>query len=97
MRDFIDSLDTDTAAQVFYDLELLGEYGLDLGMPHVRHLEGKLWELRTVFAGNQQRVVFAPVRGSFLLLHAFRKKVEKTPRRDIELAQSRLKDYVARG
>ena len=97
MRDFIDSLDTDTAAQGFYDLELLGEYGLALGMPHVRHLEGKLWELRTVFAGNQHRVVFAPVRGSFLLLHAFRKKVEKTPRRDIELAQSRLKDYVARG
>ena len=97
VRDFNDSLDTDTAAQIFYDLELLGEYGLTLGMPHVRHLEGKLWELRTVFAGNQHRVVFAPVGGGFLLLHAFRKKAQKTLRRDIELAQSRLKDYLARG
>ncbi len=96
MRDFIDSLDTDTSAQVLYDLELLGEYGLALGMPHVRHLEGKLWELRTVFAGNQHRVVFAPVGGGFVLLHAFRKKAQKTLRRDIELSQTRLKDHLGR-
>lgn len=96
VKDFVDSLDTDTAARILYDLELLGDYGLTLGMPHVRHLEGKLWELRTVFAGNQHRVVFAPLGGGFLLLHAFRKKAQKTLRRDIELAQSRLKDYLTR-
>ena len=56
-------------------------YAIALGMPHVRHLEGKLWELRTVFAGNQHRIVFAQVRGGFLPLHAFRKKAQKTLRR----------------
>lgn len=97
VRDFIDRLDTETAAQILYDLELLADYGLALGMPHVRHLEGKIWELRTVFTGNQHRVVFAPVGGGFLLLHAFSKKAQKTLRRDIELAQNRLKDYLVRG
>ena len=96
VRDFIDKLDTDTSAQIFYDLELLSDYGLALGMPHVRHLEGKLWELRTVFAGNQHRVLFAHVAGRFVLLHAFRKKTRQTLRRDIELAQTRLKDYSGR-
>lgn len=91
----MDSLDADTAAQIIYDLELLAEYGLALGMPHVRHLKGKLWELRTVFAGNQHRVLFAPTGEGFLLLHAFRKKTQRTARQDLELAERRLKEYWA--
>lgn len=35
--------------------------------------------------------------GSFVLLHHFVKKTQKTPRREIEKAKSELKDLKARG
>lgn len=96
MREFVDSLSAEEAARLTYDLHLLEEFGLALGMPHVRPVRGKLWELRS--GGRiQRRVLYAAVQGRrIVLLHAFTKKTPRTPPNEIIVAQRRFADYRKR-
>ena len=56
--------------------------------------EDEIWELRPL----RNRILFvAWVDGSFVLLHHFVKKTQKTPRREIEKAKRELKDLKERG
>lgn len=71
----------------------LAEYGTRIGEPFVKHIEGDIWELRP----NDDRIFFFGWRGnSFVLLHYFVKKTNKTPRREIEQAKSNMADYIGR-
>ncbi|MBM9833412.1 type II toxin-antitoxin system RelE/ParE family toxin, partial [Enterococcus faecalis] len=64
------------------------------GEPFVKHLEGDIWELRPL----RDRVLFvAWLDGSFVLLHSFVKKTQKTPRREIEQAKREVEDLRKRG
>ncbi len=96
VREYLDSLDGREARRVVNDLRLLAEFGLGLGLPHVRPLGQKLWELRTQ-GQRQHRVLYVAITGQrFLLLHAFTKKTAKTPRQEIEVALARLAEYEGR-
>jgi len=63
--------------------DMLEEHGPQaLGMPHVRHLEGRLWELRLKAREGIGRAVYAAVKGRrIVVLHAFVKKSRATLRR----------------
>src|SRR6185369_8748675 len=79
------SLSSDDYARVLRAIELLVDYGPALKMPHVQHLEGKIWELRIDGRPNSYRVLYAAVPGrKFILLHIFAKKSQKTPSREID-------------
>ncbi|MET7242628.1 type II toxin-antitoxin system RelE/ParE family toxin [Methylobacterium sp. EM32] len=67
--------------------------GLDnLREPHVKHLEGKLWEMRPSAAGDDGRALYVTVVGQrVVIVAAFMKKTQKTPRRMIERALERAK------
>jgi len=96
VREYLDRLSAAEAAKVLTDLDLLAAFGLELGMPHVRPVQGKVWELRSV-GRVQHRVLYAAVSGRRLvLLHAFTKKTPKTPASEIDLAEHRFADYQAR-
>lgn len=50
-------------------------------------------EIRTRDADGQYRVIYVVVsRHGVYVLHAFQKKTQKTPKRDIDLARARLKE-----
>jgi len=59
-------------------------------MPHVRHVCGKLWEMRL----GTGRALYTTAKGRRLVvvLHAFVKKTGKIPRRAIDLARQRAKE-----
>lgn len=64
-----------------------------LGMPHVRKIQGALWEIRLSDQQGIARVIFATmVKDTIVVLHAFRKKTQKTPQSAIDLALKRLKE-----
>jgi phage-related protein len=67
--------------------------GLDqMREPHVKHLEGKLWELRVSAQEGIVRGIYVTATGRrVVVLHVFEKKTQATPRRAIELAQDRMK------
>ena len=56
--DWYHKLDDSRRAQAYMHFELLEERGPALGMPYVRQLNGKLWELRFYCGGLQQRVSY---------------------------------------
>lgn len=66
---------------------LLREFGLSLGMPHAKHINGKLWELRP---GANRFFYFACVGRRFVVLHSYRKQSQKTPLHELALAERRL-------
>ena len=75
-------------------IELLSQHGTRASEPYVKHLEDEIWELRPL----RDRVLFvACLDGSFVLLHHFVKKTQKTPRREIDKAKRELKDIKERG
>lgn len=71
-------------------IEALGPH--QVGMPHVRPLEGKLWEMRMSGRNGIARAIYLAASGQQLVvLHVFMKKTERTPRGAIEMALKRGK------
>ena len=68
-------------------------YGPDLGMPHTRSMGNGLFELRLKAAEGIARVFFwTVVVRQIVMLHQFVKKSEKTPKRELKIAQNRMKE-----
>ncbi len=92
--DFIQSLDTKSKSKVIGVLDLLKELGIQIRSPHAKKLTGtNLWELRILGEANIRIFYVAIVNRKFLLLHAFAKKKQKTDKKEIKIANDRLKDY----
>jgi len=66
------------------------QFGWPLGMPLIRKLESGLWEVRSRLPHHRiARTIFTIEDGVMVLLHGFIKKAQKTPKRDLALAQRR--------
>ena len=89
----IDALPADMRARFLRIAALLEELGPhNLREPHVKHLEGKLWEMRmTGRDGIARAIYFAATGRRLIVVRAFVKKTQKTPRREIELALRRIR------
>lgn len=64
-----------------------------LGLPLVRNLGNKLWEVRSTIPSGVARVIFIVLRNKMVLLHGFIKKTQKTPFQDLTIAKERAKNY----
>lgn len=86
-------------AKILREIDLLEEFGLFLGEPHIKKMQGTdLWELRVKQSTNNYRILyFCFTGGRFVLLHGFRKTTAKTPSKDLKLALNRVKAYIERG
>lgn len=72
---------------------LIEQKGLGrVGEPHVKHIEGRLWEMRMKGRSGISRALYVTAAGQrVVILRTFVKKTEKTPRHEIDLALSRAK------
>lgn len=74
-------------------IDTLEKEGTRVGVPVVKHLDGDIWELRPL----SNRIMFAFYKeNTFILLHLFKKKTQKTPKREILNAIRELEDYKRR-
>jgi phage-related protein len=75
-------------------LERIREQGLEESGVSLRQVRGKLWEMR--FLSRAAVRIFYVTRGraEVILLHAYRKRSPKAPRREIELALRRMKEVL---
>jgi len=63
-----------------------------VGEPHIKHLEGPIWEMRLSGRSGISRALYVTAIGRrIVIVRAFIKKTQKTPRQEIELALSRAK------
>lgn len=96
VRAEVEGLSVDLRARFRRIIELVQSKGLErVREPYIKHLEGKLWEMRLVDRDNIARVIYVAASGRRLVvLHAFIKKTEKTPRRALEIARARAKEVA---
>jgi len=90
----IAALPADMQAQFLRLAERIGQAGLEsLSEPHVKHLEGKLWELRLTGRDGIARALYVTAIGRrVVVVRAFVKKTQKTPRAEIDFALRRAKE-----
>lgn len=97
VEEFINSLEVKSQARIARTLDLLEEFGIELGMPYTRYLEKQLRELRIRVGRNRYRIIyFLHTEKTFILLHGFSKKTDAVSRADIEIAKNRRDDYLSR-
>lgn len=94
---FIKSLDEKVQLKIGRTLDLLEEFGLEGAYPHAKKLTNtSIWELR-ILGSDSIRIFYVIVTGKmFLLLHGFKKKSQKTPNKEIDIAKKRLTEYQLR-
>ncbi|KEH91612.1 type II toxin-antitoxin system RelE/ParE family toxin [Clostridium novyi] len=75
--------------QIRMYIDVLKQFGTRVGEEYTKHIQGDLWELRP---GKNRILFFMGKHNEIVLLHSFRKKTNKMPKREIERAK-RERDY----
>ena len=102
VREFLDSLREKARSskdariqfsQLVRYIELLQDNGIALPTGVIKHIDEDIWELRP---GVNRVFFFCHMGNTYVLLHHFRKKTQKTPRREILRAKTERNDYISR-
>jgi len=98
VEDFLDSLNAKQAQKVLWVLKAVQELP-QVPKQYFKKLEGTgdLWEVRAEFGGDAFRLLGFWDEGRLVILtNGFAKKTQKTPEREIALAEQRKRDHVNR-
>ena len=89
----LEALPVSLRARMLRLMEMVENVGLEnMREPHVKHIEGKLWELRAKAADGIARGLYITATGRrVIVLHVFVKKSQQLPRRTLEVARQRMK------
>ena len=93
VREFMKEQDKQTSAKLISVIELLETDGPFLKPPYIKKLQGKLYEFR-ISGKVAIRVFYTIKEGKYYLLHAFKKKIQKTPTKELKIALDRMKEIA---
>lgn len=94
VRDFLDTAGPKLKAKALRILLHIEEYGLQAAIGHIKKLIGTpLWEIRILGVDSARILYVTQVGKRILLLHAFYKKTQKTPQKEIAIAVRRLREH----
>lgn len=89
VEEFIKSLAKATISKFTQEADLLERYGPFLKMPHSKKITRDLYELR--IRGRQEvRIIYGFKHNRIYLLHAFLKKTQQIPSKEIKIAEQRF-------
>ena len=95
--EFVCALDTKTRAKVYRHIDYLKEHGPNLIRPFSDVVRGKIRELRVKFSHNNVRLFyFFFVEHEIVLVHGILKKTQALDPNDIEVAEKRMAEWMAR-
>ncbi len=87
--DFLKSLDDRLATKVFGLLEIFDELGMHLGPPKLKKITKEIYELRIV-GKISVRILCCFFGSDIYILHAFIKKTQKLPKKELEKTIQRM-------
>ena len=89
-----DALPSDIRAKVVRISKLIEEFGLqNIGSPYVKHVQGKIWEIRASGKDKQARCLYVTARNKrVIILRSFIKKSHKLPKKELEIARKRAEE-----
>jgi len=90
VSDFIEDQDMNTQTKIAHSIQLLVKFGPFLKPPDIKKLHDKLYELR-MSGKSAIRIFYTVFNSEYYLLHAFKKKSQKTPTRELKVAIDRMK------
>lgn len=93
VEDFIKEQDDVTYAKALQAIQLLANNGPFLKPPYIKKLQDKLYELR-ISGKAAIRIFYTISNNEYYLLHAFKKKSQKTPSKELKVALDRMKEIV---
>ena len=93
VKEFIVEQDRVTRTKISLSIRLLIDYGPFLKPPYIKKLQDKLYELR-ISGKVAIRIFYTISNNEYHLLHAFKKKSQKTPSRELKVALDRMKELV---
>ena|SRR3990172_11614139 len=93
VKEFIQKQDEATYAKILHLILLLKNNGPFLKPPYSKKLKNNLYELR-ISGKNALRIFYTLHNNVYYLLHAFKKKKQKTPTKEIKTALDRTKELI---
>lgn len=94
---FLNRLPRKARAKCISYIDMLEEFGQGLPRSFIAKVRGDLWELRPEWSGTEYRFFyFTLIRGKFVILHAVTKKTQRLKKKDIQLAESRMREIQVR-
>ena len=89
-----DGLPKNAQAKLVRIVDLIEEFGLpNVGMPYLRHLQNKIWEMRPKVRDGIARALYISETGKrIIILRIFIKKTQKTPKKENRIALSRIQE-----
>jgi phage-related protein len=91
VQDYVEALEEVEKAAVLAAFEDLAQRGVSQTGVDLRHIQGKLWEIRV----SRHRVFYVLISGPMmLLLHAYKKQGQKAPTRELAVARGRMKEVL---
>ena len=95
VREWLKDLPKEDKRTIGFDIKTV-QYGYPIGMPLTRvlHGTGGLEEVRCNISNGIARVIFYVEDNTMVLLHAFIKKSQKTPQKDLDVAIKRYKELL---
>ena len=90
----LEALPADMRVRFSYISRLIEEFGLDrVREPHIKHLQGPLWEMRMKGKDGISRAIYVTATGQrVVVVRVFVKKTQKIPKREVDLALKRAKE-----
>ena len=93
--DYLKTLDDKSGTKILKFIDFLREHDGYLDEPYSKHITGKIRELRVDFSRQKHRVFyFTFIKKTIILLYAFLKKTNKTPKQEVERATLNYKDVI---
>lgn len=89
LEKFIKELEKPMIAKILRMVDLLERFGHQLGMPHSKKINHRLFELR--IRGQQEvRLLYTFHRDTIVLFHGFIKKSQRIPEKELRAAHQKL-------
>lgn len=93
VEEFIKNQQPQGQAKILHHLNLLQQYGPQLGMPHSKILGSGVYELR-IRGKEEVRIFYCFNKRTIYLLHAFKKQTDKIPSKELTTAIERCKSIL---
>lgn len=93
VEEFINEQELSTQTKIAHHIKLLLEYGPFLKDPYTKKIDNKLYELR-IPGKIAVRIFYTKLNSKYYLIHAFKKKTQKTPRKEIKIVLDRINKLV---
>ena len=95
VKEFIEKLQVSDRAHILGCLKSIEELGFETSRVGFRQIRGKLWEIKIRAENIGARVFYVSLTPEkIILLHAYKKQSQKTPDKEIKIAEKRLDEVL---